>query len=176
MRYCISQDLIRKKKILYAFQLKDIWYRELVTWKITEEMRSQRGMDRQLRDKPQQEMATTSNLKGGDRTTWQKVGPQWGCWVRTWAREDPAATRKTAQSRKGWDTVFSVCVCVYVFSNLWLVSPMGQTSFQAKRHRSLGNIASSRMGQIWGGQRVKLRVNGQMIGIATILIAKEIAL
>ena len=57
-----------------------------------------------------------------------------------------------------------------------LVSPTGQTSFQTKRHRNLGNVVSSSMGQDLEGQRVKLRVNGQMIGIAIILIAKEIVL
>ena len=48
----------------------------IIDKKRREEMRSQRGIEGQLRDKPQQEMATTSNSKGGDRTTWQKVEPQ----------------------------------------------------------------------------------------------------
>lgn len=79
-------------------------------------------------------------------------------------RGDPVATREAAQSRKGKSTGFSLSLP----SSLLLVSPIGQTSSQAKRHRSLGNV-----GQGLEGQGMKLTVNGQMISIALSLFPKK---
>lgn len=51
-----------------------------------------------------------------------------------------------------------------------------KTSLQAKTHRSQENVISSNVGQGLEGQGIKLKANGQMIGIAIILICQEIAL